>query len=113
MFTSLETRIVNNLQQASAAATTPADTPAVMNSFVTAWRLLDQLLVDTRAPAPNTRPFTGTPPELHVPKSCTKRAGKQHANAQITASPPAPTTTVASPAAAPAVASTTSVPDAV
>jgi hypothetical protein len=113
MSASLETRIVNTLQQASAAATTPADAPAVMNSFVTAWRLLDQLLVDTGAPAPNTRPFTGTPPELHAPKSCTKRTGKQYANAQITASPPAPTITVAPSAAAPAVVPTTSVLDAV
>jgi hypothetical protein len=113
MSASLETRMVNTSRRTTAASLTPSGARAAKNPFVEAWHHLEQLLVDPGAPAPNTRPFTGTPPELHVPKSCTKRAGKQYANAQITAFPPAPTTTVASPAATPAVASTTSVPDAV
>jgi hypothetical protein len=75
---------------------------------------LEIRMVNTSQQAPSAAVTpAGTPPELHAPKSCTKRAGKQYANAQISASPPAPTTTVASPAAAPAVAPTTSVPDAV
>jgi hypothetical protein len=75
---------------------------------------LEIRMVNSSQQAPSAaRTPAGTPPELHVPKSCTKRAGKQYANAQITAFPPAPTMTVASPAAAPAVAPTTSVLDAV